>query len=385
MSFCHMPSCLFLLLLIFLGNTAVLCAQDLGDNRQELEQIRQRIDKLSASLEKEQKKRATLQKDLAGVQKQLTRLRAREEQHAGNLKSLKKDISTKEEAIRHIKTQSEQRRALVARRLGAIYRGGQMRFLRILFANRSPVEIAEDYHFFKKVVQHDRSLLASFRQDQEALADELASLETMYEQRQQQMDQFKVSRETLQKGRRLKKRLLTKLKRRQGAMTVELATLKEKSARLAALVKKLESAPTSKYTQVSGGFSRQKGRLTWPVKGRIKVPFGTGRLAGLGTLYDSQGVEISVSGNQAIHAIWGGTVIYANSFRGFGNMIIVDHGDNFYSLYAQASSLQKSVGDSVKAGESLGYPGYEDANSIYFEIRHHGTPLDPLDWLKPRT
>ncbi len=66
-------------------------------------------------------------------------------------------------------------------------------------------------------------------------------------------------------------------------------------------------------------------------------------------------------------------------------MIIVDHGDNFYTLYAQASSLQKSVGDSVTTGDPLGYPGYEDADSIYFEIRHHGTPLDPLKWLKPRT
>lgn len=385
MFFYQMPFCFSLILLILLGNTAVLCAEDLDGNRQELKQIRQRIDKLSASLEKDKKEKDTLLKDLSGVKNQLTSLRAREEKHASNLKSLKKDISNKEAAIRDIKTQSQQRRELVARRLGAIYRGDQMRFLRILFSNRSPADIAEDYHFFKKVVEHDRSLLASFRQDQEALAVELASLETLQEQRQSQIDQLKISRETLQEGRRLKKRLLTKLKRRQGAKTMELATLKEKSARLAALVKRLESAPASKYTQASGDFARQKGRLTWPIKGRIKVPFGTGRLADLGTLYDSQGIEIAVSGNQTIHAIWGGTVIYANSFRGFGNMIIVDHGDNFYSLYAQASSLQKSVGDSVTTGEALGYPGYEDANSIYFEIRHHGTPLDPLSWLKPRT
>ncbi|OEU75411.1 MAG: hypothetical protein BA874_09290, partial [Desulfuromonadales bacterium C00003068] len=305
--------------------------------------------------------------------------------HASNLKSLKADIASKEVAIHHLKNQSRQRRDLVARRLGAIYRTGQMRLLRILFANRSPADIAEDYHLFKRVVQHDRNLLASFRKDQSSLAQDLNSLETLHEQRQQQINQFKASRETLQAGRRLKNRLLTKLKRQQGAMSEELTTLKEKSARLAALVKRLESAPASKYTQASGDFSQQKGRLAWPVKGRIKVPFGTGRLAGLGTLYDSQGVEIAVSDNQSIHAIWSGTVIYANAFRGFGNMIIVDHGDNFYTLYAQASSLKKSVGDSVTTGELLGYPGYEDAKSIYFEIRHHGTPLNPLTWLKPRS
>ena len=105
----------------------------------------------------------------------------------------------------------------------------------------------------------------------------------------------------------------------------------------------------------------------------------------LGTLYDSQGVEIEVAGNRAIRAIWGGRVIFANPFKGYGNMIIVDHGDNFYTLYAQARRLQKMVGDPVEVGELLGYSGYEYADSIYFEIRHRGTPLDPLAWLKPRT
>jgi septal ring factor EnvC (AmiA/AmiB activator) len=385
MSLFQLPSVLILLLLSLLAPAGALCAENLANNRQELKQIRQRIDKLAASLKRGQKEKSALQQDLNGVQKQLTRLRTREEQHASNLKALKADIVNREKAINNLQAQSRQRRELVARRLGAIYRGGRTRFLRILFANRSPAAMAADYHLFKRVVQHDRSLLASFRQDQEALAQELASLETLREQRQQQIEQLKTSRETLRDGRRLKKKLLAKLQRRQGVISGELTTLKEKSARLAALVKRLESAPASKYNQTSGEFARQKGRLVWPVSGRIKVPFGTGRLADLGTLYDSQGVEISGSGNQAIQAIWGGTVIYANTFRGYGNMIIVDHGDNFYSLYAQASSLQKVVGDSVITGDPLGYPGYEDADSIYFEIRHHGTPLDPLTWLKPRS
>jgi septal ring factor EnvC (AmiA/AmiB activator) len=385
MSFFQLPSLLLLLLFSSLVFAGALCAENLADNRQELKQIRQRIDQLATNLEQGQKKKGALQQDLKRVQAQLTRLRSQEEQHASNLKSLKADIISREKVLANLLTQSQQRRKLVERRLGAIYRGGQMRLLRILFANQSPAAMAADYHLFKRVVQHDRSLLASYRHDRESLARELASLETLREQRQQQIEQLKISRETLWDGRRLKKRLLTQLQRQQGAISGELATLKEKSARLAELVKRLESAPSSKYTQASGEFARQKGRLEWPVKGRVKVSFGTGRVANLGTLYDSQGIEISVSENQAIKAIWGGTVIYANTFRGYGNMIIVDHGDNFYTLYAQASSLQKSVGDPVTIGEPLAYPGYEDADSIYFEIRHHGTPLDPLNWLKPRT
>lgn len=382
----RLSSLLILLLGLVLTLPAPCFAEErLEDNRQELKQIQQRIAEIAGRLEKGEKKQHSLEQDLRGVQKQLTRLRAREERHAVRLRALKEDIAAKEAAVAGIREQSRQRKELVARRLAAIYRGGQMRLLRILFGSRSPAAMAEDYHLFKRVVQHDRDLLAAFRRDQEALGQEVTALESLQQQRVQQMAALKSSRQSLQDGRRLKKRMLAKLQRRQGTMNEELAVLKEKSARLASLVKRLESAPTSKYTLTSGEFVRQKGRLAWPVIGHIKVPFGTGRLAGLGTLYDSQGIEIKVSGNQAIRAIWGGRVIYANSFRGYGNMIIVDHGDNFYTLYAQASNLQKKVGDTVQAGELLGYPGYEDADSIYFEIRHHGTPLDPLVWLKPRT
>lgn len=380
-----LPYLLMLLGICILFPGDFSAAESLADNRQELEQIQKRIDDLSANLEKGQKKKGALEKDLKGVRRELTRLRAREERHASRLRTLKEKITAKESEIGEIRAQSAQRREMVARRLAAIYRGGQMRLFKILFANRSPADRAQEYHLFKRVVQHDRELLSEYRRDQEALGQDLLALEQLRQQRLRQMDQLKASRQTLQQGRRLKKRLLAKLKRRQGAMSDELASLKEKRARLAKLVKRLETAPASKYTQTSGKFARQKGRLLWPVKGRIKVPFGTGRLAGLGTMYDSQGVEIEVSGNQAIQAIWGGRVIYANNFRGFGNMIIVDHGDNYYSLYAQASSLQKKVGESVETGELLGYPGFEDSDRVYFEIRHHGTPLNPLSWLKPRS
>lgn len=360
-------------------------AKDLAANRQELKQIKERIDTLSATLKKGQKEKGALQKDLDGLQKQLTLLLSREKQAVSSLKSIQADITATEKEVSVIQAQTRQRRELVARRLGAIYRGDQMRLLRILFSNRSPAAIAEDYHLFKRVVQHDRALLDSYRQDQQQLTERLASLESLKQQSRQQMDHLQASRETLQKGRQLKTRLLTQLKRKEGSMAEELAGLKEKSKRLAALVKKLESTPTPKYTQPSGSFAQQKGKLPWPLNGRIKIPFGSGRLADLGTLYDSQGIEITVSGNQAIHASWGGTVIYANAFRGYGNMIIVDHGDNFYTLYAQASRLQKRVGDTVKPGDLIAYPGYENADSIYFEIRHRGTPLDPLAWLKPRS
>ncbi len=360
-------------------------ADNLEANRQELRRIQEQIKILSENLQQERKERGVVEKDLEGLQRQLTRLRAQEGRLDNDFKSTLREISVTEKDIAALHKQTRQRKDLVARRLAAMYRGEEMRLLRILFSNRSPAAIAEDYHLFKRVVEHDRVLLEGFRHDQQLLDRKLAELDGLKSRQQQQMQQLQANRDTLQEGRRLKTRLLTQLQQREGSLASELTGLQEKRERLATLVKKLESAPTPTYTQPADGFARQKGRLGWPVKGRVKIPFGSGRLADLGTLYDSQGIEIAVTGSQAIHAAWSGKVIYASAFRGYGNMIIIDHGDHYYTLYAQASSLRKRVGDLVEKGELIAHPGYEDADSMYFEVRHRGTPLNPLEWLEPRS
>ncbi|MEJ2699738.1 MAG: peptidoglycan DD-metalloendopeptidase family protein, partial [Desulfuromonadales bacterium] len=189
---------------------------------------------------------------------------------------------------------------------------------------------------------------------------------------------------TLGQAAQLKAELLARVRRDRTALSARLSELQEKARDLAALVKKLESEKGREYTPETGIFSRQKGHLPWPVEGRIKVGFGTWRHPELGTMYESQGIEIAALANRPIDAVWDGEVIFADRFKGYGNLIIVDHGDNYYSLYAQASRLVKKVGDKVKRGETLAYSGFEGADAVYFEIRHRGDPLDPRAWLSPR-
>jgi septal ring factor EnvC (AmiA/AmiB activator) len=80
-----------------------------------------------------------------------------------------------------------------------------------------------------------------------------------------------------------------------------------------------------------------------------------------------------------------GKVVFAKPFRGFGNLLILDHGGGYYTLYAQARQLVKKVGEVVAAGDTVGISGFGDNKKIYFEIRQRGTPLNPLQWLKPRS
>ena len=357
--------------------------EDLKDSQKDLEKIRQRIKRIADGLEKKQVEEKNLKKDMTSLEGEMERLQSRETARKTSLDGLGKEIGGQEELIVEIREKSRQRREMVKKRLSVMYRGGQRHLLRLLFSGNSPGSIAEEYHLLKRVVHFDRELLEKYRRDQSELSDKLAQLTALRQQEQAELQDLEDSRKALQEGRRLKKQLLARLLKQQAEMAGELTQLKEKAARLQSLVKKLERVKPPEYTEKIGVFAQQKGHLPWPVKGRIKVGFGTCRLPSLGTLYECQGIEIESSRNLPVLASWNGTVIFANLFKGYGNMIIIDHGDNFYTLYAQASRLIKTVGEKVKVGEPIAYPGFEDADSVYFEIRHRGTPQDPLAWLKP--
>ncbi len=123
----------------------------------------------------------------------------------------------------------------------------------------------------------------------------------------------------------------------------------------------------------------------FPVKGNIISWFGRREHPDLHTFTFQKGVEIEASEGTEIKAVYDGKVIFADWFKGFGYMIIIDHGENYYSLSAHASKLFKNVGEFVSEGETVALVG--DTSSIkgsclYFEIRYHGKPKNPLKWLK---
>lgn len=129
------------------------------------------------------------------------------------------------------------------------------------------------------------------------------------------------------------------------------------------------------------GFGAQKGRLKWPVKGELGGRFGATRAEGGATW---KGVFIRAAEGQEVRAVAGGKVAFADWLRGFGNLMIVDHGDGYMSVYGNNEALYKSPGDDVSAGEaiaSVGASGGVDESGLYFEIRYRGQAQDPARWI----
>ena len=144
--------------------------------------------------------------------------------------------------------------------------------------------------------------------------------------------------------------------------------------------------PTSnKVKKISSGvFSSFKGLLKMPVKGKIICFFGRHTNSQSKTVNFKTGIDIKADRGEPIYSVYDGQILYSRWFKGYGNMIIIDHGNHFYTVYAHAEELFKAKGDYVKAGEviaTVGDTGSMIGPKLYFEVRHHGRPVNPLEWL----
>jgi len=364
--------------------TSVASADGLDESRKKLEEIESRITQTAKNLEAKRSAEPSLGEDLQAVEGELALLQAKVAARKRALAGLDGEIASKGEAVDGARRAIAVTEKDVRRRLAALYKNGEAGMVKILFSSSTPAQMAEDYDFFGRIVRRDRELLATYRRQAEELQAALARLADLRRQQQSSLADLGEEEKTTRRALRLKEEILVQVRRDRQALAAALTELRERASRLADLVKKLESDKTREYTEKPTLFSALKGRLSWPVDGVVRIGFGTARHPELGTMHDSQGIEIATTGTPPIKAVAAGRVIFANWFKGYGNLLIVDHGDSYYSLYAQAARLAKKVGEPVAAGETVGQSGLEGAAGVYFEIRRGGVPLDPGDWLRPR-
>ncbi|MDH3775362.1 MAG: peptidoglycan DD-metalloendopeptidase family protein, partial [Deltaproteobacteria bacterium] len=139
--------------------------------------------------------------------------------------------------------------------------------------------------------------------------------------------------------------------------------------------------------QPQGGFASKEGALPYPVQGKIMSRFGPKQHKKFGTKIRSNGIEIATEPLSPVVAVYGGQVLYSEWVKGYGKVIIIDHGDKYYTLTAHLAEVLKQTGATVESGEIIGYAGYspieQSGGKVYFEIRHLGKAINPEAWLLP--
>jgi len=373
------------LTMLLWGGGAAFAGEDLDANRRELAGLQQQIEETLRDLRVKRAAAGSLAADLDRLERSLERIRELSRRSDRELTELDGRRLVQQGELERLRRQQGETERQLQKRLVALYKVGQIGLARaLLSAAGTPLELAEKYAFLARIVRHDRQLMAEYRQQAAAVEQALSDLQQLRERQAAVATQRRAEQAALNSAGQAKKQLLAGLRTDEAKLATALEELRAKAARLADLVKKLESAPTQPYTGRGVDFSAQQGRLAWPVTGKVRIGFGTTRHPDLGTLIESNGLEIAVPPQTPVKSVWAGRVLYASPLKGFGNLMVIDHGDKYYTLYAHAARFTHKVGNLVGPGDVVAFSGHEGRDAVYFEIRHRGEPVDPLLWLAPR-
>ena len=359
--------------------------RQLREERRKAAEARARESSVLAELE-------VIDKRLADKQRQIARLDARMKRAATDVQSLRSEVH-------QLETQRAGQQAALARRLRAMYKvhvqGGA---LPLLLAGDDPTARAAAIRHLGSLASLDARLIQEYRGTSDRLQDrrgreearqrDLAGLRADAQREQAEVDADAAKRRIL----------LAKVRDERAYHERMVGELTEAARRLEAFIRDLQARqrrvaklppPSKPGTEAppAVGFGTLRGRLPWPTDGRVVSAFGAQVHPRFGTRTFRNGVDIEAGEGRDVAAVFGGHVVYTGWFKGYGNLIILDHDNEYYTLYAHVADILVKEGDDVKQGQRIGTVG--DTGSLegprlYFEVRFEGKPQNPEQWLRKR-
>jgi len=367
-------------------------------------------------LQAEQRKLQQTQKQLKEERERAAAARARETSILADLEEIERRLGAKQRDVARLEVRIKKAQSDVVMYRGEIsklerQRAGQVNALagrlRVMYRVHSqggalPVILSGDDPVTRAVaVRHLASLAAldaRLIQEYRVTSDRLADRKGKEEAQQQELAGLHedAKREQAEVDREVAKRrvILAKVRDERAYHERMVGELTEASHRLEAFIRELQAKqrrlarippPKGGIEPPAVGFGALRGRLPWPTEGKIVTGFGAQVHPRFGTRTFRNGVDIEAAVGREVAAVHGGHVIYTGWFKGYGNLIIVDHGNEYYTLYAHIAEIEAKEGDDVRQGQRIGTVG--DTGSLagprlYFEVRYQGKPQDPEQWLR---
>jgi len=383
-----------LLIQLLLCSSLLISSSAHSSEQEQLENLRNRINALKHDFDKTNESKSEAadalresELSISDSNRKLNDLAQQQNEASHSLSQLQKQSKQLEKSIR-----DEQ--SLLSKLLYQQYLGGKQEYLKLLLNNHDPNQVARELHYYDYIARSRAAWLKTMRDNLNKLHDVTLQTRDKAVEIATLQDDERSQRKTLDNEKRLRQQTLTKVALQLKQQRREMGRLQRDENRLSKLIERLSkmlSRPQEKNiarnealpSSIFDGkpFQELKGRLALPVKGDITNKFGSTRPE---STVQWKGLFLRASPSQPVKAVAAGRVVFADWLRGFGNMLIVDHGKGYMSLYGYNESIFKRVGDTVKGGEtisSVGDSGGNEESGLYFELRHEGIPLDPMKWV----
>jgi len=290
-----------------------------------------------------------------------------------------------EDLVERIKTNEY----YVAQRLAALYKLNRLGQIHVFASAETIQDLFQRKKALERILAYDQKIRESLEEDRTKLNKVLAGLKNQKSEKRALLAEHAEQLELMSQRRSERIRLLSRIRNQKSLKLAAIASFKKSAEdldqKLISLTQKMNSVSNEKMITLTS-ITNYKGLLKMPVKGNISSLFGPYKDSQFNARNFRSGIDIEAEKGEPVRAVFSGKIVYSNWFKGYGNMIIIDHGTNYHTVYAHVEDIFKSKGDTVETGEvisTVGDTGSITGSKLHFEVRHHGKPLDPLKWLKP--
>lgn len=352
--------------------------------REELGELRTRIEQTAATLNRDRAELNDLHEELSEVDRAIGEMNRRVRETRKHILTRSAGIRESESELSRIDADIKERRSQLESLVVASYVSGRAEYLKLLLNQQNPADIGRFLTYYRYLARNRAADIMEFEQLSTRL--HLARSNLMVERRElKSLEKDQLSqRKELSDARGERSTLVAALKSEIGSQERQLTVMKQDARRLERLLDGIGEVALPAPADNGGntGFRQMRGRLSLPLTGRISGLYGQARP---GADIPWQGIFMDAAEGTEVRAIYAGRVAFADWLRGFGLLLILDHGDGFMSLYSHNQSLFRQVGEWVETGGTVALVGSSGGRAnpgLYFEVRENGEPLNPLIWCK---
>jgi septal ring factor EnvC (AmiA/AmiB activator) len=382
---------LILMLLLCIQAIPARAQEPALDGTKELQRIRRQMQEKKKELKRADRKERSILTELDRIDREVQAGKA-------ELADQQKALLEAEVSLRHVEQSNSELskelsglKQMYGQRLRALYKMSKNGYAAGALAAEGPGDSAKRIRYLSIIAERDQALIQEFGKALASLSQQQADMTERKQQLLERRQVIKSKKTALESRKKRKALILASVREQKNVYEHTLRELEESSASLWAMVKRSEQErpeePRRPAPRQPAATGVDANRLPWPLEGRVLTRFGMQRHPQFKTMVFRRGIEISAREGDAVHAVSDGKVAFADWYKGYGRLMIIEHGPGFYTLYGNLSRLDLNKGDQVVKGQVVGLAGDTGSlqgSKLYFEMRRNGEAQDPLLWLARR-
>ena len=381
---CFKLSLVIGLALILIASQDSFAQDSRSQRQQQLERLEKEIKLLEERIANLRSSERTTARTLEEL-KTKRRLHDREVERIGlEILSTEDQISDLEPKIDDLSISLQARQEELGRILRKMYIGGRSRMLRALLSVPEAEQMGLAQTYLSIIAKGELKFIKTYQSDLENLTRQQRELRQAKSDLVNLHEQERKHSEDALSAQTEQENILTQIRSKQGVYTQALQEKMQARQRLQQLIERVTTAETA----VTGiPFSRQRGRLPWPADGEVITRFGKVRDTNYDVVLENDGIDIRANVGNPVYAVFAGNVVFRDWIDERGNMVVLDHGNGYYTLYAHLDRFSVEKSDEVVAGQEIGKVGETGSlkgSILHFEIRQHALALDPAEWLSKK-